>query len=76
MRRSTTCWKRPVLFISGKDAVDLNVDQKEELKKYVENGGFIFAEACRGEGCGDGGFDRAFRELMAEIFPDSRAGTT
>ena len=62
----------PVLFLSGKDAINLNADQKADLKKYVENGGFIFAEACRGEGCDDGGFDRAFRELMAEIFPESQ----
>ncbi len=61
----------PVLFISGRDDLDLNADQKTELRTYVENGGFIFAEACRGEGCGEGEFDRKFRELMAELFPDS-----
>jgi len=62
----------PVLFISGKESFTLDRQQKENLRKYVDNGGFIFAEACEGEGCGNAsGFDRSFRELMAEIFPES-----
>jgi hypothetical protein len=65
----------PVLFISGRDQLDLNQRQMEELKLYVENGGFIFAEACRGEGCGDGAFDNKFRSLMRQLFPDSELQT-
>ncbi len=62
----------PVLFISGRKSFTLNRQQKENLRKYVDNGGFILAEACQGEGCGDAsGFDQSFRELMAEIFPES-----
>ena len=62
----------PVLFISGREPFSLDRQQKENLRKYVDNGGFIFAEACEGEGCGSAaGFDRSFRELMAEIFPES-----
>ena len=62
----------PVLFISGREAFELDRQQKETLRKYVDNGGFIFAEACDGEGCGSAaGFDRSFRELMTEIFPES-----
>ncbi len=38
----------PVLFFSGRDALKLTKKQKDNLKKYVENGGFIFAEACQG----------------------------
>ena len=62
----------PVLHISGSEFFELTEFQKENLKKYIETGGFIFAEACDGEGCRDGsGFDLAFRELMAELFPES-----
>ncbi len=62
----------PVLHISGSKAINLNEFQKENLKKYIETGGFIFAEACDGEGCRDGRpFDRSFKELMAELFPES-----
>jgi hypothetical protein len=61
----------PVLFISGCDALDLTKDQKKLLRQYVEQGGFIFAEACEGNGCSGTAFDKAFRELMRELFPDN-----
>ena len=60
-----------VLFMSGQDFIGLNGQEKQVLKKYIETGGFLFAEACNGEGCKDLGFDKAFRELMLELFPDS-----
>ena len=62
----------PVLFMSGKDAIGLNKEQKLHLKLYIENGGFLFAEACQGDGCGDKAkYDLAFRNLMAELFPEN-----
>ncbi len=61
----------PVLFISGKDSLDLSSKQKENLLAYVNEGGFIFAEACDGDGCDGKEFDRMFRELMSELFPES-----
>ncbi len=57
----------PVLFLSGREALDLTPEQKQNLKQYVSQGGFIFAEAC----CGGEPFDQAFRQLMKELFPDS-----
>ena len=66
-------FESPVLFMSGRDAIGLDAQQKETLKEYIENGGFLFAEACQGDGCGDNvPYDTAFRELMAELFPDSQ----
>ncbi|MEM9944188.1 MAG: DUF4159 domain-containing protein, partial [Planctomycetota bacterium] len=63
----------PVLFISGKQDITLSQTEKNKLKLYIENGGFVFAEACQGDGCGlDGSFERSFRDLMAELFPDSQ----
>ena len=63
----------PVLFISGRDQLDLTQAQKRELKAYVENGNFIFAEAGQGNGCGqNSAFDKKFRALMAELFPDTQ----
>lgn len=62
----------PVLHISGRQAIELNEFQKQNLKRYVETGGFIFAEACEGEGCGDArAFGRSFEALMEELFPES-----
>lgn len=61
----------PVLFLSGSQALDLNGEQRRVLKEYLENGGFLFAEACNGNGCNGEAFDQGFRRLMREIFPDS-----
>ena len=41
----------PVLFISGRQPLKLSREQREHLRMYVEQGGFIFAEACDGDGC-------------------------
>lgn len=56
----------PVLFISGRDSLDLTDQEQQELRSYIDQGGFIFAEAC----CGGEGFDRDFRRLMQQIFPN------
>ncbi len=61
----------PVLFLTGVNQLPMNRLQKDNLKAYLENGGFLFAEACQGEGCDGAAFDRAFRQLMVELFPDS-----
>lgn len=57
----------PVLFLSGSRALRLSDDQKQNLRDYVNQGGFLFAEAC----CDGADFDRSFRLLMEELFPDS-----
>ncbi len=62
----------PVLFLSGKQALELNRQQRDRLKKYIEQGGFIFAEACDGDGCNGREFDRSFRALMRVMFPDAK----
>ncbi|MEQ8788497.1 MAG: DUF4159 domain-containing protein [Pirellulaceae bacterium] len=61
----------PVLFISGRETLFLTEQEKRKLRQYVDMGGFIFAEACHGNGCNGEAFDRSFRELMAELFPES-----
>jgi hypothetical protein len=61
----------PVLFLSGSQALDFSDQQRQVLKQYLENGGFLFAEACSGNGCNGDAFDRSFRQLMRDLFPDS-----
>ena len=62
----------PILFLSGRGALDLSPPQKEMLKQYVVQGGFLFAEACQGRGCDGQAFDTSFRQLLDELFPDSK----
>lgn len=61
----------PVLLIAGRDSLKLDARRKEALRQYVQQGGFIFAWADSSPGCDATGFDTDFRNLMAEIFPES-----
>ncbi len=56
----------PILFMNGHEAPTFSNKAKEALRTYVEQGGFIFAEAC----CSREGFDRGFRNLIKAIFPE------
>ena len=73
-RHATTAelLESPVLFISGREPLKLSRDQKENLRQYVNQGGFLFVEACHGEGCQGEAFDQSFRSLMEELFPQSK----
>ncbi len=55
----------PLLYLTGHEYFTLRKGEAEQLKKYLENGGFLLAEAC----CGRKGFDLSFRQLMGTIFP-------
>jgi hypothetical protein len=58
----------PVLFISGTRAPNWTQAQKLLLKEYVEQGGFLFVEACQGNGCDGREFEDYFRRLVVELF--------
>ncbi len=57
----------PVFWLSGKVAFDLGPEAGPRLRRYLDEGGFIFAEACCPK---SGEFDRRFRQLVGEIFPE------
>ena len=54
----------PIAFFNGHDAPDFSPQAKENLKGFIDQGGFIFADAC----CGSRAFDRGFKLLMKELF--------
>jgi hypothetical protein len=56
----------PIAFINGHQVPVFTPQGKRRLREFVEQGGFIFAEAC----CGRKEFDQGFRALMKEIFPE------
>jgi RNA polymerase sigma factor (sigma-70 family) len=60
--------RAPILFMSGHVAPEFTRRERDNLRKYVERGGVIFAEAC----CGRPGFDIGFRNLMKAIFPEAQ----
>jgi hypothetical protein len=54
----------PVVYMNGHRRPELTAVQKEILKQYLNEGGFVFAEAC----CGSTDFAHGFRELCEELF--------
>jgi hypothetical protein len=54
----------PIVYFNGHEAPQLTGVQKDILKKYIQEGGFVFAEAC----CGSKEFTKGFRDLMKEMF--------
>jgi hypothetical protein len=56
----------PILFFNGHTAPEFSPVARDNLRQFIEQGGLIFADAC----CGDRDFDRGFRQLMKEVFPE------
>ena len=57
----------PVLFLTGHGEIGLSDEDVARLKKYLNLGGFLFANAC----CGDPQFDASFRALMKRMGPET-----
>jgi hypothetical protein len=57
----------PILYLQGHRGFTFGTRFSDNLRAFVEQGGFVFASAC----CGRKEFDRAFRTEMKRIFPDS-----
>ncbi|MDD2716373.1 MAG: DUF4159 domain-containing protein [Candidatus Wallbacteria bacterium] len=53
----------PFLFLTGHGNIKLDGDELERLRKYLENGGFLYADD-------DYGMDQSFRLLLKKVFPD------
>ncbi|MCA9126491.1 MAG: DUF4159 domain-containing protein [Planctomycetales bacterium] len=58
----------PVLFLSGTGTPAISDAQKQVLRDYVQQGGFLFAEGCVGNGCNGQAFETYFRKLVVELF--------
>ncbi len=56
----------PILYVSGHGAPGWTPEEVDQMRRYVEAGGVLFAEAVDG----DAAFDRGFRAAMERAFPD------
>ena len=56
----------PIVFLNGHKIPELNALAKQNLRDYVEQGGFLLADAC----CSSPEFDSGLKQLMQELFPD------
>jgi hypothetical protein len=56
----------PMVIMTGEGDFVLPDSERENLRKYVERGGFLLASA----GCSSQEWDRSFRREIARVFPD------
>lgn len=58
----------PIAYFNGHNPPDFTQGEKRLLREFVEQGGFIFCEAC----CGSKKFDAAMPQLVRDLFgPDA-----
>ena len=58
----------PFAVMTGEGNFKLNAGQKDSLKNYLTNGGFVVASA----GCSDSNWARSFRKELNGIFPENK----
>jgi hypothetical protein len=56
----------PILYISGNQKLRFTAEQSDKLKRYVQEGGLIVANAD----CGSKAFAESFKQLGEKLFPD------
>jgi hypothetical protein len=58
----------PVLIMTGEGKFDLLSEERDNLRRFVERGGFLLASA----GCSSTEWNQSFRREMAKIFSDRK----
>ncbi|MDZ7332944.1 MAG: DUF4159 domain-containing protein [candidate division KSB1 bacterium] len=53
----------PFIFMTGHGRITFSDDEAQRLRKYLVNGGFLYADD-------DYGMDKYFRAMMKKVFPD------
>lgn len=55
----------PFIFMTGHGNIKLTIAEEENLRRYLLNGGFLYADD-------DYGMDRSFRRMVSELFPERK----
>jgi prenyltransferase beta subunit len=58
----------PLAYMHGRATFELGPQEIQNLRKYLQNGAVLFADSC----CGSPQFDKSFREMVHQIFPDKK----
>lgn len=61
-------FQHPILYMSGHNDFIFKDEEIATLRKYLSNGGVLFADAC----CGRKAFDVAFRREIARVLPGAK----
>ena len=58
-------FRAPLLYVTGHDEIAFTEAETLALRRHLESGGFLLAEAC----CGRRAFDQSFRAWIARVLP-------
>jgi hypothetical protein len=58
--------QHPIVYMTGHFTFELSTGEIDALRRHLERGGMLLADAC----CGRKPFDIALRRLAAQLFPD------
>ncbi|WP_040593866.1 DUF4159 domain-containing protein [Schlesneria paludicola] len=61
-------FRYPILFMHGRNRFTVPAEERQQLKRYLDRGGVLVADAC----CGAKPFDESFRELVTALYPDRK----
>ncbi len=65
--RSAATLEYPFCLLSGEGAFVLRREERDNLRRYLQGGGFVLASA----GCTSAAWDASFRDTLRELFPDA-----
>lgn len=65
---SDDLFEYPFVVFSGQEAFNLADDEKKNLKRYIERGGFVLASA----GCSNNAWARSFEAVFEELFGEDQ----
>lgn len=57
-------WNYPMIFMTGHGNVKLSEEEIRSLRRYLDQGGFLWADD-------NFGMDKSFRELMRRVYPET-----
>ena len=60
-------FRYPIIYMHGRNEFALGRAEQDKLREYINQGGVLFSDAC----CGMPSFDRSFRRLMEQLFPEN-----
>jgi Domain of unknown function (DUF4159) len=58
----------PLAYLHGRASFELGPEEIKNLRTYLQNGAVLFSDSC----CGSPQFDKSFREMVQQLFPDKK----
>ena len=58
----------PMLYMHGRNKFSIKEAESKQVRKYLERGGVLFADAC----CGAKPFDKSYREFVDSLYPGKK----